>query len=198
MWDDRYRTPGFAYGTAPNDFLVEVEPMVPRQARILSLAEGEGRNAVWLAQQGHDLLAVDGSSVGLEKARGLASERGVSIQTVVADLKDFAIELAAFDAIVSIWAHVPPSLRVSLHARCVAGLKPGGLFVLEAYAPSQATRLSGGPKDPSLCMTTATLTAELVGLTFERCIERTRMIFEGDFHEGESDVVQCVARRPTA
>jgi 2-polyprenyl-3-methyl-5-hydroxy-6-metoxy-1,4-benzoquinol methylase len=196
MWNERYQAPGFAYGTEPNDFLVEVEPMLPRHARVLSLAEGEGRNAVWLAQQGHQVVAVDGSSVGLDKALTLAQQRGVVIETVVADLQDFAIDVGAFDAIVSIWAHVPPALRVALHARCVAGLRPGGRFILEAYTPAQTARTTGGPRDPSMCMSPATLTAELAGLSMERCEEKVRMVHEGAFHEGDSDVVQCVARHP--
>jgi 2-polyprenyl-3-methyl-5-hydroxy-6-metoxy-1,4-benzoquinol methylase len=136
MWDERYAAPGFAYGTAANDFLVDIERFFPRGARVLSLAEGEGRNAVWLAQQGHRVTGVDQSKVGFDKARALAAERGVVIDTVVADLSTFAIDEGVFDVIVSIWAHLPPPARVALHARVVAGLKPGGLFVLEAYTPA--------------------------------------------------------------
>jgi SAM-dependent methyltransferase len=195
MWNERYSEPGFAYGTEPNDFLVEVEPLFPRNARILSLAEGEGRNAVWLAQRGHRVVAVDGSSVGLLKAAALAAEKRVALTTVVADLADFAIDVDSFDVIVSVWAHVPPSLRKPLHARCSAGLTPHGVFVLEAYRPAQVTRTTGGPKDPLMCMSRATLTDELVGLHLERCDEIVRVVREGEFHNGESDVVQCVARR---
>lgn len=196
MWNERYQAAGFAYGTSANDFLVEVEPLLRRGARVLSLAEGEGRNAVWLAQQGHDVIAVDGSSVGLDKANALAAERGVVIDTVVADLRDFAIDEGAFDAVISIWAHVPPDLRRGLHARVAAGLRVGGLFVLEAYQPSQTKRTTGGPRDPSMCMSTATLRSELpASIEFVRCEEKTRVVKEGAFHDGESDVVQLVARR---
>lgn len=196
MWNERYQAEGFAYGTAANDFLIEVEPLLRRGSRILSLAEGEGRNAVWLAQQGHDVVAVDGSSVGLAKANALAAERGVVIDTVVADLADFAIDEDAFDAVISVWAHVPPALRQSLHAKVARGLKVGGLFVLEAYQPSQTKRTTGGPRDPSMCMSAATLRSELPAfIEFVRCDEKTRTVKEGAFHDGESDVVQLVARR---
>jgi SAM-dependent methyltransferase len=195
MWNERYAAPGFAYGTAPNDFLVDVERLFPRGARVLSLAEGEGRNAVWLAERGHAVTGVDGSAVGLQKARALAAERGVVIDTVVADLADFPIDAAAWDVVVSVWAHTPPALRAALHARVAAGLVPGGLFVLEAYTPAQTQRTTGGPKDPALCLTSSTLRDELPSLTFLRCLSGTRWVHEGRFHDGESDVVQLVARR---
>jgi 2-polyprenyl-3-methyl-5-hydroxy-6-metoxy-1,4-benzoquinol methylase len=195
MWDERYAETGFAYGKAPNDFLVDVERLFPRGARVLSLAEGEGRNAVWLAGQGHDVVGVDQSSVGLTKARALAAERGVAIATVLADLSTFSIDEGAWDVIVSLWAHMPPPARAGLHARVVAGLKPGGLFVLEAYAPGQTQRSTGGPREPERCMTAKTLREELAGLTFVRCLEGTRFVHEGRYHDGDSDVVQVLARR---
>lgn len=195
MWDERYSQPGFAYGTTPNDFLVEVAGAIPAGGRVLCLAEGEGRNAVYLAGLGHDVVAVDQSRTGLDKAVALATERGVVIDTVVADLKDFGIDEGAWDGIVSIWAHVPPSLRVPLHAACVRGLKPGGVFILEAYTPSQTARTTGGPKDPALCMSAAGLRQELAGLGLEILTEKTRVVREGAFHDGESDVVQVFGRK---
>jgi SAM-dependent methyltransferase len=195
MWDERYSAPGFAYGTAPNDFLVEVAGRIPAGGRVLCLAEGEGRNAVYLAERGHDVVAVDMSPVGLEKARGLAAARGVVIDTVVANLKDFVIDEGAWDAIVSIWAHVPPALRAPLHAACVKGLKPGGVFILEAYAPSQVARGTGGPRDPALCMSANQLREELAGLHIERLEEKTRFVHEGEHHHGDSDVVQALLIR---
>src|SRR5512143_605970 len=89
FWDARYGEPGFAYGEAPNDFLVEVEPLLPRRGRVLCLAEGEGRNAVFLATRRHDVTAVDLSAVGLEKTRALAASRGVAVHTVHADLATY-------------------------------------------------------------------------------------------------------------
>ena len=198
MWDERYGAPGFAYGTAANDFLVEVAGAIAEKGRVLCLAEGEGRNAVWLAEQGHDVIAVDQSAVGLDKARALAAERGVTIDTVVADLGAFTIDVDAYDAIVSIWTHLPPALRARVHAACVTGLRAGGVFILEAYTPAQTQRDTGGPKDPALYMSAAGLRDELAGLQFERLDEKTRLVREGKFHDGDSDVVQCLARRPRA
>lgn len=192
MWDERYGEPGFAYGTGPNDFLVEVAHHLP-SGRVLCLAEGEGRNAVFLASRGHEVLAVDQSAVGLEKARGLAARQGVQIETRVADLATFAFEPGRYAGIVSIWAHVPPEIRRRVHRGCVESLEPGGVMVLEAYTPAQVGRGTGGPPNPNLCMTPHQLREELIGLQFEVLLEREREVSEGKYHHGNSAVVQMLA-----
>lgn len=195
MWDERYADPDFAYGTEPNDFLVEQAGLLP-QGPILCLAEGEGRNAVWLAQQGHTVTGVDASAVGLDKARRLATERGVQIETVCSDLAHFHIEPGAWAGIVSIFAHVPPALRRDLHRRVVHGLRPGGVLLLEAYTPEQLRYGTGGPPVAEMTMQIALLEEELAGLEFVMACEREREIVEGKFHTGAGHVVQLVARKP--
>lgn len=195
MWNERYSENDFAYGTEPNDFLNEVADRIPT-GPVLCLAEGQGRNAVFLAGRGHDVLAVDQSAVGLERARGLAAERGVTIETRVADLGAFAFEPDRYAGIVAIWAHLPPGLRKAVHRKCVASLMRGGVMVLEAYTPSQVGRGTGGPPDPALCMTAADLRTELAGLEFEILAERERDVDEGTYHNGRSAVVQMLARKP--
>lgn len=160
MWDERYSQAEYVYGKNPNDFLVAVVEQIP-QGRVLCLAEGEGRNAVYLAQQGCQVTAVDASAVGLEKARKLAAERSVEIETIVADLSDFSIQPNAWDAIVSIFCHLPPIVRAKVHRQVVAGLRPRGVFVLEAYTPRQLDFKTGGPPQADLMMTLATLTASI-------------------------------------
>src|SRR5690349_779160 len=123
-WNERYSEPGFAYGDAPNDFLVAVADQLPG-GRVLTIGEGEGRNAVFLASLGHEVLAVDQSDVGLAKARQRAEERGLQIHTQAADLREFPIEPEAWDGVISIFCHLPPSIRVPLHAAIVRGLRPG-------------------------------------------------------------------------
>ncbi|MCB0943304.1 MAG: class I SAM-dependent methyltransferase, partial [Mycobacterium sp.] len=142
-WDARYQGDDFVYGTAPNDFLRDQITRLP-VGKVLCLAEGEGRNAVFLAERGFTVTAVDMSPVGLEKARRLAEQRGVALDTVVADLADFRLEPGAWDGIVSIFAHMPPAARRHLHHEVVAGLRPGGVFVLEAYRPEQLDYGTGG------------------------------------------------------
>ncbi len=195
MWNQRYAEDGFAYGTDPNDFLAQCAPRIPA-GRVLCLAEGEGRNAVFLAQQGHAVTAVDMSEVGLEKARQLAQACGVSLTTIVADLADFEIEEGQWSCIVSIWCHVPPPIRKELHRKVVAGLAPGGVLVLEAYTPGQVARGTGGPPVAGPMMTAAALREELDGLTFAVLHEVTREIHEGKYHNGTSEVVQVLAFRP--
>ena len=189
-WDSRYGQDGFYYGTEPNDFLVEQVSRILPGGRVLCLAEGEGRNAVYLAGQGFRVLAVDGSKVGLEKARKLAEARGVQIETCLADLSGFAFDRNAFDAVVSIWCHLPPPLRSEVHARSVEALKQGGVLILEAYRPKQLEYKTGGPPVPELMMTREILARDFSGLEHLVLEEKDRIIHEGQGHEGLSAVVQ--------
>lgn len=111
MWDERYTEEGFAYGTEPNDFLKAEYSRIPKGGRVLCLAEGEGRNAVFLARQGYAVTAVDQSAVGLQKAKNFAAEHDVDITTEVANLADYELGTEAWDGIVSISAHVPPDKK---------------------------------------------------------------------------------------
>lgn len=194
-WNERYDTEGFVYGREPNAFLAGVSAMMP-PGDVLCLAEGEGRNAVFLARQGHRVLAVDSSAVGLAKAARLAEEHGVRIETLTADLADLVIEPGRWDAIVSIFCHVPPPIRRTLHRQAAAGLRPGGLFVLEAYTPAQLEFRTGGPPTVELLMTLADLREELAGLEFLQAREIERDVVEGRLHTGRGAVVQIVARKP--
>jgi SAM-dependent methyltransferase len=195
MWDERYNTTDYVYGTDPNAFLANVVAEMPR-GRTLCVAEGEGRNAVFLAEHGHDVVAVDSSAVGLEKARRLAIERGVMIETVVEDLAHLDITAGSWDAIVSIFAHVPPEIRKPLHRKIVHGLRPGGMLVLEAYTPAQIELGTGGPPVAELTMNLEILREELDGLVFRHAVELQRDVVEGRFHTGKGAVVQVVAIRP--
>jgi len=194
-WDERYGTADYFYGTEPNDFLRARCSEIRRGGDVLCLAEGEGRNAVFLAQHGFHPLAVDQSPVGLDKAVQLAAAQGVHIDTVVADLAAYRIEEGRWDGIVSIWCHLPSALRAAVHRQVVAGLKIGGLFLLEAYTPAQLAYGTGGPKDADLLPTLARLREELVGLELLHAAELERVIHEGTGHAGPSAVVQVVARR---
>ena len=196
MWNQRYSEPGFAYGTEPNDFLAaNAERYLPPNGEILCLAEGEGRNAVYLARLGFRVTGVDSSAVGLEKARTLAEQQGVDVQTVVADLGDFDLGVARWDGIVSIWCHAPAGLRARLHRSVVAALRPGGVFLLESYTPKQLEYKTGGPPTAELLMTLAAVREELAGLDFLDAEEKLREVHEGRYHDGMSAVLQVVARK---
>lgn len=193
-WNDRYSNTSFFYGEDANDFLKEVADQIPPQSSVLCLAEGEGRNAVFLATLGHKVSAVDQSKVGLEKLQQLAAQKNVKIDTFVADLADFKIEENTWDAIVSIWCHLPSELRAKVHASCVKGLKKSGLFILEAYTPDQLNYKTGGPDNTDLLMTESALKKELEGMAFITLKESTRVIHEGQGHNGMSAVVQVLAK----
>lgn len=195
FWNSRYSVSGFVYGEQPNAFVAECAPRIP-EGRVLCLAEGEGRNAVHLAKLGHCVTAVDQSSIGLAKARGLAAVHGVKIETVVADLENYSIARDAWAGIVAIFAHLPPPLRRRIHQETAAGLVPGGVFVLEAYTPAQLAFGTGGPKSPELLMTLAGLRDELAGLEFLIGREMEREVKEGKGHTGRGAIVQVLARRP--
>jgi SAM-dependent methyltransferase len=193
-WDARYDQEEFVFGTAPNDFLAETADRIP-PGPVLCLAEGEGRNAVFLAERGHAVTAVDQSSVGLAKAERLARERGVAIETVHADLAQFRIAPSAWAGIVSIFFQVPNPLRADVYRRVVAGLRPGGVFILEAYTPKQIGLGTGGPSNPAATPTLVELCEELAGLEIEIGVERARDVIEGFGHTGWAEVVQVLARK---
>lgn len=195
MWDKRYSGDGFAYGTEPNDFLVSMIDSLP-PGKVLCLGEGEGRNAAWLAKQGRTVTAVDLSSVGLEKAKRLAGAMGVEITTVQADLAEFEIGKERWDAVVSVFCHLPAGLRRDVHQRCTEGLRPGGVMLLEAFTPGQLAFGTGGPGNVAMMMDAETLQAELTPLEFVHLWEGERDIHEGAFHDGRSAVVQVLARKP--
>ncbi len=193
FWDERFAGEAYFYGTRPNDWLREVAPRLPPRSAVLSLGEGEGRNAVYLATRGHAVTAVDSSALGLAKAQRLARQQGVTLTTVLDDLATYPIVPASWDGIISIFCHLPPNLRSQVHQACVAALRPGGVFILEAYTPAQLKHASGGPRDPELLYTSELLRAELGPLALAICDETERVIMEGDGHRGLSAVVRVVA-----
>ncbi len=193
-WQARYAAEHYVYGTEPNEFLRDAVAALP-PGDALCLADGEGRNSVFLAKRGHRVTAVDLSANGIEKARKLAAERNVTITAVVADLATYDLGVARWDLIVSIFAHTPPAVRQRVHAAVVTALRPGGVFVLEAYTPSQIGRGTGGPATADMTMTLAGLTSELTGLTITHGVELERDIVEGTNHTGIGAVVQVIAAR---
>lgn len=196
FWDDRYRSETYAYGIEPNDFVRSEAGRIP-PGRVLCLAEGEGRNAVFLASLGYAVTAVDLSTEGLRKAGLLAGQRGVTLDLVQADLSAYELEASAFSGIISIFAHLPVPVRRRLHAQISGALVPGGVFLLECYRPEQVALGTGGPRDAALLPALTDLTAELSDLDLAIARDAEREIHEGTFHEGKSATVQIVGvKRP--
>ena len=200
LWDERYSHPNHVYGYRPNDFLVSAEVMLRRGSRVLAIGDGEGRNGVWLAQQGHRVTTVDLSEVGAAKARALAAERGVELDIQVADLGEWVHTPAAqgpWDGIVSIFVHLQPELRSAVAAALTEQLAPRGRLILEAYTPAQPSLGTGGPTDEAVLLTRQKVLDEWPGLDLDvRMVERR--IFEGMAHQGLSAVLQVLGQRKRA
>jgi Methyltransferase domain len=193
MWDQRYGSDGYIYGTHPNSFLAENAKRLT--GPILSLAEGEGRNAVFLASLGLDVLGVDGSEVGLAKARVLAKSRGVVIRTEVADLATYEPPENAYGSVVSISCHLPSHVRRRLHRLVERSLMAGGIFLFEGYSKSQLSRETGGPKDPDLLAGRLDLEEDFPNCEWILSQEIEREVIEGEYHSGLASVVQFIAKK---
>lgn len=195
MWNQRYASDEFVYGTEPNSFLAEHANVL--MSPVLSLAEGEGRNAVFLASLGLQVHGVDGSEVGLAKAQALAHSKGVEIQTEVADLRTFEPPANAYGSVVSISAHLPSKIRHRLYPLVERCLKPGGIILLEAYSEDQLARDTGGPKDADMLMTQAKIEQEFPNCEPILLRELEREICEGQYHTGMASVVQFIGKKTT-
>ena len=193
-WNARFDRDDYVYGTDPNTFLQQSCKQIPK-GRVLCLGEGEGRNAVYLAELGYDVVAVDASSVGLNKAQKLAEKRGVQIETRVADLSDYDLGLEQWQGIVSIFCHLPPELRQTVHARIAPALAPQGCLLLEGYTPDQLAYGTGGPPSVDLLYHPAMLQQDFSDLTVTWLEAKVRDVSEGSGHTGPGAVVQLIARK---
>ena len=191
FWNERYASGEYLYGTDPNSFLLEHSALLT--GPVLSLSEGEGRNAVFLAVRGLKVHGVDNSEVGLEKAKALAKSKGVEIQTEVADLANFEPKKNFYGSVISISAHLPSAIRNKLYPLVEQCLKPGGIILLEAYSESQLARNTGGPKDADMLMTVAKLEREFPNCEPILVRELEREVSEGEGHTGLASVVQFIA-----
>ena len=194
-WDQRFAAQEFVYGEQANDFLRQhAAGLAAGQA--LCLAEGEGRNAVFLAELGHQVCAQDISPIGLGKAKALAQRKGVNITTLCCDLAALDLKPNSLDLIAAIWMHVEPELRATVFEQAMEALRPGGHLLIEAYRPQQLNFSSGGPARKELLIDAAQLQQELAALEPLILQEIERTISEGNAHQGRSAVVQFFGRRP--
>ena len=194
MWDERYSTDVYIYGTQPNGFLSSKFHALPK-GKILSLAEGEGRNAVFLAKQGYSVTAVDSSSIGLRKAQKLAEDNGVVIECVHADLTEFEFGENCWDGIISIFCPLPSELRADVYKKVESSLRPGGVFLTESYTPRQIEYGTGGGNCIDTMQSKESLARELKNLHFSHLVEVEREVIEGIYHTGMASVVQAIGLR---
>jgi SAM-dependent methyltransferase len=197
FWNERYADAGYIFGTAPNRFLEAEAGRLPPSARILDVACGEGRNAVWLAERGHDVVGLDISPLALEKARRLAAERGVTVRFEEADLRTRALGEAQFDAIACIFIQfAAPEVRARLFEGFALALKPGGLLLMQGYTPKQLEFRTGGPGTLENLYTPEMLREAFADWRIERLESYEAELSEGTKHVGMSALVDLVARRP--
>ncbi len=193
FWNERYSNSDYAYGTNPNDFLKQQN--FPQNSRIICLAEGEGRNAVYLATLGHKVTALDYSEQGLEKLKALASRNQVHVETVLADLGQYRFQPQHWDAVVMVFGHFPPAIRQHVLGGIYDALKPGGVLIMEVYSKAQAQNNTGGPKDIEMLYDASELRADLAAFQDLSMLELNREVHEGQYHNGLASVIQLTAHK---
>ncbi|MCB9245463.1 MAG: class I SAM-dependent methyltransferase [Flavobacteriales bacterium] len=193
FWDERYSGAEYAYGKEPNEFFSGyIAQLIPGKA--IFPAEGEGRNAVHAASLGWDVHAFDTSIMGRTKALDLAEELGVRISYEILGYEQFTGN-GDYDLVVAIFNHMPPQIRANVHKQYIKALKPGGILLLEAFAPNQMPLQSGGPKDPDMLYTSAMLRQDFNELELISLTETSRMLNEGPYHSGKAELIQYVGRK---
>lgn len=197
MWDERYNTPNYVYGVEPNHFVVSAKERIPKGGRVLCVADGEGRNGVYLARQGFDVVSVDISPNALAKAQKLAAEHGVSIQTQVVDLLAWNWPENRFEAVVAIFIQPFGTRdRMTVFDGIVRALRPGGVFLLEGYRTEQLHYGTGGPGVLDNLYSESRLRTELHALSIESMVSYDREMREGIGHNGLSALIDLVAVKP--
>lgn len=196
VWDERYAGDAYHFGTEPNAFLAAQKSLLKAGMSCLAVADGEGRNGVWLAQQGLQVTAVDASSVGLDKARKLARQCGVEMRFERADLMQWDWGVECYDVVVGIFIQfAPPGLREQMFDRIRQCLKPGGLLLLQGYTPRQLQYKTGGPSQVENLYTEAMLRAAFADMDIIRLHEHDDIIEEGVGHSGMSALIDLVAKK---
>jgi cyclopropane fatty-acyl-phospholipid synthase-like methyltransferase len=197
FWDARFIAPEYIFGTEPNVFLRSQAGLFKPGQRILDIACGEGRNSVWLAQQGCRVLGMDVSPLALKKAAALAENNGVELELRLADVRDWEWAPAAYDAVVCIFIQfAAPAERTRLFEGLTAALKPGGVLVLQGYTPKQVEYKTGGPPDAAHMYTREMLERAFAGLQIMHLREHEDTLAEGTKHVGRSALIDLVARKP--
>ena len=195
-WNSRFAAPGYRFGTEPNAFLASQQPRLKRGMRALCVADGEGRNSVWLARQGLEVTAFDFSPVGLAKARALAQAAGVSVDYREADILQWPWSAAQYDVVVAIFIQfASPAQRASIFSGLQQAMGPGGLLLLQGYRPEQIGYGTGGPSQVENLYTEPLLREAFGALEILELRSHDDIVDEGPGHRGMSALIELVARR---
>ncbi|MGH3249206.1 MAG: class I SAM-dependent methyltransferase [Trebonia sp.] len=193
-WDERYSGPDLVWGAGPNRFVAEEVLPLPA-GRAVDLGTGEGRNAIWLAERGWQVTAVDFSAAGLDRARRLAADRGAKVDWVQADLLEYQPAADAYDLVLIAYIHLPAVGLGHLFRAASAAVAPGGTLLVIGHDRDNLTRGYGGPQDPGRLYTPATVTAELGGLAVRRAGQVLRPVATP---EGERTAIDTLVRAERA
>ena len=194
-WEARFGAPGYLFGKEPNAFLKSQADRLRGRKTALTVADGEGRNGVWLAEQGLDVLAIDFSPVALAKARALAHERGIALRTEVVDVTTWRWPQDAYDVIAAIFIHFAAPERSAFFTNLKKALKPSGLLLLQAYRPEQLNYRTGGPPDTERMYTRAILEAAFGDLSELEIGEHDDVLREGTAHVGMSALIDLIGKK---
>ncbi len=195
-WERRFSVPEYVFGTEPNAFLKSQAAALPKSGAALAVADGEGRNGVWLAERGLDVVSIDWSPTALRKAGALAKRRGVTLHTEQVDLVQWQWPVAQFDVVAAIFIQfLTPAERHQVFIGMRDALKPGGLLLIEGYRPEQLKYKTGGPSLVENLYTRALLEAEFAGLSDLRIREHDSMTSEGTGHVGMAALIDLVGRK---
>jgi len=193
-WDRRYADSEFLWSVEPNRFVVHELANLP-SGHALDLASGEGRNAVWLAERGWRVTAVDFSRAGMEKARWLADARGVTVDWVLADLREYEPEAGAYQLVLVAYLHIPPVERAAVLRGACSALAPGGELLVVGHDLTNLSDGVGGPQDPALLYTPQAIAAELPGLLVQRAEQvRRAVLVDGQAHDAIDTLVRAIRR----
>lgn len=196
-WNTRFAQPDYVFGSEPNAFLAAQRHRLKPGQKALALADGEGRNGVWLASQGLDVLSVDFSPAAQEKARRLAAARGVAIATELADLAHWTWPAERFDVVAAIMIQfAQPPLQGAIFRGMQAALKRGGIVILQGYRPEQLGYRTGGPPTAENMYTEALLREAFAGMRILHLAAHDDLITEGSGHSGMSALIDLVAEKP--
>lgn len=189
-WDQRYSGPDLVWGAGPNRFVAEELAALP-PGRAIDLGTGEGRNAIWLAERGWQVTAVDFSAAGLARAARLAAERGVSVEWVQADVLDYQPALGGYDLVLIAYLQLPSASLAGVFRAAAAAVAPGGTLLVIGHDRDNIARGYGGPQDPDRLYTPAMVTAELDGLAIRRAEQVLRSV---QTPQGERTAIDTLVR----
>jgi len=196
FWNDRYAQPGFLFGTDPANFLLDQQDYLKRGMKALAIADGEGRNSVFMAERGLNVTATDSSEVAIDKARGLSAGRGAKVDYRLADLENWPWEPETYDLAVAIFIQfAAPDFRDQIFAGLKTTLKKGGILMLHGYQPKQITYGTGGPPCAENLYTTDLLQTAFGDMEILRLEAYDREVQEGRGHSGKSALIDFVARK---